>query len=179
MLAIVALVAFQSGFVNDSIAPIFAKLFPNPTGENAMEDYVQAGDQALQHFVFTYLAWQQPERRATEEELAADRKEDPNVPGETPQLAALRKRLNSLSMLGVYREEAKVFRPDLDTVANGNGKPITFPPRTSNELAVDSSMESLQRFRALGKVGSQIAYSEYAEGRRQMRPPRRIWQGSS
>ncbi len=105
MLALAALIALQAGQVNDLACADLCEDAPNPTGENAMEDYIQAGDQALQQFAFTYLAWQPPERRATDAQLEADRKEDPNIPPEDPKLAALRKRLNTLSMLGVYQEE--------------------------------------------------------------------------
>jgi hypothetical protein len=153
----------------------FERLFPYPTGQNGLEEYVRAGDLLSGREFNTYQSWVPPERRPSAEELRqqaeADKTAQANASPEMQKVAdddmpklteeeiRLNDHVNDLNYLQLKQEEVKRFQAALDLMAEGNRKQFAFGPA--------SGAASLWVFpdRQLSKLASDAAYVEFANGK--------------
>ncbi|MDR3687970.1 MAG: hypothetical protein P4L46_01235 [Fimbriimonas sp.] len=129
---------------------LYAKLVPNPTGKNAYEDYLRAGDLVGPDQWSKYETWLGFKMRQSQEHLSYD--EAPEVPpGVSPDMPDLL----------VRRVANERFGGVVDIVRVGNEK-ASYDPR--NAYKFDTGLPELARFRTLAKIDLNRAQVEFADG---------------
>lgn len=158
--------------------PLFDRVFPHPTGNNALEDYVQAADLLSAGHFGIYQSWEPPETRPTPEELRKQREEerkdletmDPETRKQfadlgaepTAEEAQLTDHLNALTFLNVKQEEVQALNGALDLLASGNRKPIRF---SGDAADPERSFPLLAAIKQVAKFDSDAALIAFSEGR--------------
>jgi len=133
---------------------LFAKIVPNPTGKNAYEDFLRAGDMVGSGLWRQYENWISYKRSSA----IRDRNDDldaaaPDLPpGVTPEMSDLAIRRAANEHLGAAIEIIRI----------GNEKQ-SYDPRPG--FGLETAFPEFARFKTLAKIDMNRAHVEFADGR--------------
>lgn len=130
--------------------PLLPKIVPNPTGNNAYEDYLRAGDLVGPSLWNRYDSWIAYRMRAL-----MDPPGDPEPPEIPPGVSP------GMTDLTIRRVANERLGGVMDIIRNGNEKP-SFDPRSSYDA--NTLLPEFARFKMLAKVDLNRAQVEFADG---------------